>query len=347
MRSGSGSALAAYGYYFYAHGYFSAPMPSMAYFSPRFQAAAINVYLLWVFLAAAMFLAFDIRERNQRERVAEVIDSRPVSNLALVAGRFLGLLIVSWVPLLVVVLVVQLFGWSSRAAGWWLGDPVEPVSQTAFLLVDALPILAFWIGLVLLLAAVSRSRLVVIAVALAVLGLQMWAYTAVPAYLYAGLSPLSAQLGSASEVVPRFAETAMGVQRVALVLLATAFVAVAAVAYPRTDGVGVARYLAIGAVLAGIAALCIGWTTQKGVNDVRIREQWRVAHAAAGGGPTARPDVEKISGSVVIAPGDRLEIDVRMALASPAGLTRLVFSLNPGMRIDHLAVEGRPVPFTP
>ena len=343
---GSGSALAAYGYYFYAHGYFSAPMPSLAYFSPRFQAAAINVYLLWIFLAAAVFLAFDIRERDQRERIAEVIDCRPVSNLALMAGRWLGMLIVSWVPMLMVVLVVQLFGWSSRVAGWWLGEPVEPVAQTAFLLVDALPILAVWIGLVLLLGAVSRSRLVVIVVALAVLGLQMWAYTAVPAYLYAGLSPLSAQLGWASEVVPRFAETAIGVQRAALVLLATAFVSVAAVAHPRADGVAAAPYLTIGAVLAGIAALGIGWATLRGVDDVRIREQWRVAHADAGAGLAARPDVQAISGSVVIVPGDRLEIDVRMALASPAGLTRLVFSLNPGMRIDHLAIEGRQVPFS-
>lgn len=174
----------------------------------------------------------------------------------------------------------------------------------------------------------------------------MWAYTAVPAYLYSGLSPLSAQLGSASEVVPRFVETAMGVQRAALVLLATAFVSVAAVVHPRADGVAAAPYVAIGAVLAGIAVLGIGWATLQGVNDVRIRDQWRVAHSDAGEGLTARPDVEMISGSIVIVPGDWLEIDVWMALASSADLTRLIFSLNPGMRIDHLAVEGRPVPFS-
>ena len=73
----------------------------------------------------------------------------PISNLALVVGWFLGLLLVSSLPMLMVVLVVQLFGWSSRAVGWWLGEPVEPVAQTAFLVVDALPILAFWIALVL------------------------------------------------------------------------------------------------------------------------------------------------------------------------------------------------------
>ena len=343
---GCGSVLVAYGYYFYAHGYFSAPMPAMAYFSPRFQAAAINVYLLWVFLAAAAFLAFDVGERNQRERIVEVIDCRPVSNLALMAGRLLGLLLVSWVPMLTVVLVVQLFGWGSRTAGWWLGEPVEPVAQTAFLLVDALPILAFWIALVLALAALTRNRLLVILVALALLAIQMWAYTSVPAYLYVGLSPLSAQLGWASDIDPRFVEFEMAVQRAALVVLATAFVCVAAVAQPREDGGSVARYFAIGAVLAGLGVLGVVSATLKGVNDVRTREQWRAAHEDVGEALTVLPDVEEISGNVVIVPGDRLEVDVLLALAMPAGQTRLVFSLNPGMRIDHLAMGRRAVPFS-
>ena len=343
---GSGSVLAAYGYYFYAHGYFSVPMPAMAYFSPRFHAAAINVYLLWIFLAAAAFLAFDIGARNQRERVADVIDSRPVSNLALVVGRFLGLLLVSWVPMLMVVLVVQLFGWSSRAAGWWLGEPVEPVAQTAFLVIDAAPILAFWIAFVLALAALIRNRLFVMVMALGALGLQMWAYTAVPAYLSAGLSPLSAQPGWASDILPRFAEIEMAVQRGALVVLAAALVGVAAVAQTRADGTPAPRYFAIAAVLAGAGVLGLAWATLNGVDDVRIREQWRVVHEGAGEASKEFPDVEKIAGSVVILPGDRLEIDVSISVAKPAGKRRLVFSLNPGMRIDHLAIGAESVPFS-
>ena len=342
---GSGSVLAAYGYYFYAHGYFSVPMPAMAYFSPRFHAAAINVYLLWIFLAAAAFLAFDIGARNQRERVADVIDSRPVSNLALVAGRFLGLLLVSWVPMLMVVLVVQLFGWSSRAAGWWLGEPVEPVAQTAFLVIDAAPILAFWIALVLALAALVRNRLFVMVVALGALGLQMWAYTAVPAYLYAGLSLLSAQPGWASDIVPRFAGVEMAVQRGALVVLAAALVGVAAVAQARADGAPASRYFAIAAVLAGAGALGLVWTTLNGVDDVRIREQWRAVHEGAVAAKEL-PDVEKIAGSIVILPGDRLDIDVQISVAKPAGVTRLVFSLNPGMRIDQLVIDTEPASFS-
>ena len=73
---GSGCVLAAYGYYFYAHGYFSVPMPSLAYFSPRFQSAAINVYLLWIFLAAAMF------SRSTSVSATSASESRRSSTLA-------------------------------------------------------------------------------------------------------------------------------------------------------------------------------------------------------------------------------------------------------------------------
>lgn len=89
----------------------------------------------------------------------------------------------------------------------------------------------------------------------------------------------------------------------------------------------------------------VAWATLSGVDDVRVREQWRAAHENAGEALTT-PDVESISGSIVIAPGDRLEIDVQLALAKPARPARLVFSFNPGMRIDHLAIEGQAMPFS-
>ena len=173
---GAGTALGAYSYYFYVHGLMSGSMPVAGYYSPRFQAAAINVYVLWVFVAAAAFLAFDIGARNVRERVADVVDSRPVSNLSLFAGRLIGVLCVAWVPILLIVVLVQLATWLAPDRGWWFGGPVEPVAQTAFVLLDSLPVLIVWIAFVLLLDVVVRNRLVVILAALAVLALQVWAW---------------------------------------------------------------------------------------------------------------------------------------------------------------------------
>ena len=245
-------------------------------------------------MAAAAFLAFDTGTRNGRERIADVVDSRPIGNLALLTGRLLGMLAVVWVPLFGVVLIVQLFGFVSRAVGWWLGDPVEPVAQTAFLLMDGLPILAFWIALVMVLVAAVRNRLLVLLLAAATLGVQLWAYGAVPASLYGPLSLLSAQIGWASEIVPRFADIGTVVQRGALILFASALVCVAAVATPRSDGVSTFRPLVVAAVLFAVGGLGVAWTTARSLADTDARERWLAVHEDAAG--AVRPNVERIAG---------------------------------------------------
>ena len=343
---GSAAVLTAYGYYFHVHSQMSAPAPSMGYFSPRFNASAINVYLLWIFLAAAAFLAFDVSERDRRARIVDVVDCRPVSNLALLIGRLLGLLCVTWVPILTTILVVQLFGTVSRVAGWWLGEPVEPFAQTAFLLIDGIPILAFWIAFVLVLADLLRNRLWSIAVASAGLGLQMWAYTTVPVSVYAAISPLSAQVGWASDLVPRFVTAEIVVQRSALVVLAAALLCVAAVGRRRNDGAHVTARVGAAVGLAALGSLGIVWATLQGGDDLRAREQWRAAHRAAAKAAGTLADVERIAGEIAIRPGEGLALDARMRLSKPSGLKALVFSFNPGMRLEHLSSGTRALHFS-
>ena len=45
--------------------------------------------MLRVFMMALVFLSFDIRARDERERMHEVLDTRPVDNLAMLIGRLL------------------------------------------------------------------------------------------------------------------------------------------------------------------------------------------------------------------------------------------------------------------
>ena len=342
---GAGTALGAYGYYFYVHGLMSGSLPVAGYYSPRFQAAAINVYVLWVFVAAAAFLAFDIGARNVRARIADVLDSRPVSNLTLLVGRLIGVLCVAWVPILVIVVLVQLAAWLARDAGWWFGEPAEPVAQTAFVMLDSLPLLIFWIAFLLLLDAVVRNRLAVILVALAVLALQVWAYGTAPAYLYGPLSPLSAQVGWASDMAPRFVDVEMAGQRGALVLFAAAFVAFASVAHARADAPSRSGRLGAAVALAVAGGSGVAWAGLQSAEDLNLRAQWRAVHEEVD--PLRGiPDVETIAGDIVVLPGVRLEMDLRVAFAKPAGSTRLTFSFNPGLRIERLSAGGQAVPFS-
>ena len=50
--------------------------------------------------------------------MAEVLDSRPVSNLELLGGRFLGTLGMAMLPPLVLAGLVQLIGLASGLFGW-------------------------------------------------------------------------------------------------------------------------------------------------------------------------------------------------------------------------------------
>ena len=65
----------------------SAVAPLAGAYAPRFVLSVVGNAWLWLFLVAAVFLAFDARQQDERARVAEVLDARPTSNLALLSGR--------------------------------------------------------------------------------------------------------------------------------------------------------------------------------------------------------------------------------------------------------------------
>ena len=80
------------------HGFGSTYSSSLSTFSPRFLVAAMGFRYLVIFIIGSVFLGFDVRARDQRERVAEVLDSRPYTNLELMVGKLVALLAASGVP---------------------------------------------------------------------------------------------------------------------------------------------------------------------------------------------------------------------------------------------------------
>ena len=62
------------------------------------------------FMFGSVFMAFDARNRDVRERIVEVLDARPLSNLELLLGRFLGVLFMGWIPAVILVFVLWIVG---------------------------------------------------------------------------------------------------------------------------------------------------------------------------------------------------------------------------------------------
>ena len=336
-----GTTLAVSVYYAYAHGVLSSA--NAGRFGPRFLIAELGVYLVWLLLVGAVFMAFDVRNADLRARIAEALDVRPFSNFAMVTGRALGVVGAVAMPVLATVVVLQVLGTLARAADFWMGDPIEPVSLASFVLLDVLVAIFVWSATVLLLSSALRNRLLVVLVAALLLALQFWAMTTVPMYLLPAVSVLSSTGGWASDITVQFADFDRVLQRSAVLVLGVGVCILAAAVHPRAEGGSRFRLGILGTVVALVAVAGLAAVALRGIGMIDKRDGWLAVHRAAA---TARPDVERITGTVKIDPGDGLDLDIDLHLRVNHMQARSwVFSFNPGLRLTELRHGEEAIPF--
>ena len=123
-------------------------------------------------------------------------------------------------------------------------------------------------------------------------------------------------------------------------MLAAGFLALAATCDARPDSSRWRPQAAVGAVLVAAGVLVIGLLALDAATERAQRLHWADRHAAIAHEPA--PDVMRVSGRVDIEPGRRLTIDLALTVRSPSSvpLAALNLSLNPGMRIEALQVDG-------
>ena len=311
---------------------------------PRFALPGFGILVLWVLVAGIVFLAFDIPGRDARERVAAVLDSRPPSNVALLAGRLLAVALAAWLPLVVLAVLLQAGGLVIDHLDARSGVSAEPVSLATFMFVDAPVTLLFWGALVVLLAAALRNRLVVAVVALGLLATHAWGVLNTPLYLLPIVSGI-ANLGlPGSEILPRTVSGADLVQRLSVLALAAGLLAAAAAMLPRRDAPSRMPRLGAGVALLVLGAAGIGGLVWFVEAERSERVAWADAHESALDAP--RPDVERLSGTIDVDPEHQLEIDVVLDLRTPEpAFDELRFSLNPAMTVETVRLDGNDVAF--
>src|SRR5690606_5493369 len=167
--------IGAYFYYGTLHALFSSMSASVGMIGPRYLMGAVGVYYMAIFVFGIVFLGFDVRARDVREGIVEVLDSRPLTNLELVAGRFVALFLAAWVPIVVLVVLIQGLGWRLPMLGSPVGRTVEPLSLVSFALLMAIPALAFAIALVFVITLAVRHRLLAALISIAAIAGLMWA----------------------------------------------------------------------------------------------------------------------------------------------------------------------------
>ncbi len=325
------------------HGFasrFSATIGSMG---PRYLMAEIGLYMVIIFITGLIFLAFDIRARDVRERMVEVLDSRPVSNAEFLIGRTFALVLMAWIPVLVFGLVVQAFGVIAISLDLPIGEPIEPYSLANFILY-ALCAFVMWCSVIVLLAVLIGNRLLVVVAALALFGLQIWSVWQLPIYLQELLSVFS--MGLASDVMPLLLTDTQILQRLAMWILAAGFLVLAVAFHPRRDDGSKILQVSLGAGLVAVACVCIGIQASVAIGNIDQRSSWLKDHEARREEP--RADVLAIEGSVVIEPGSQLELDLQVRLKAPANeqLDVLLFTFNPGLTVEQISAGGEEVSWT-
>ena len=341
-----------YTFYLLVHTSYSSVSLAAGNASPRYAFAYYNVYLIWFLMGTLILFADRVFRLDREEMIAESLHSRPVSNAVFLGGKLTALTLTVWLPLLFVVSLIQAFGAVGSFFGW-PGLAFSRVSWFAMLFSDALPTFFFWTSLLLLLAALYRSRFAFYVTAFVLLGCFIVADSFVPNYLLPATSLASSYDGWSSDLAPRLSDNKTLVHRSALLAFGAGFFTLAAAVYGRRDDASQIVRILLATVLVIFASCLVAAVVSWCLKDLSRVDGWREAHLGAatevpsGDDRYQIPDVVAVVGDVGIDPGENLAIDlsVSVRLKENDG-SPLLFSLNPGIVAASVTSGGAPLPFS-
>lgn len=333
--------LGSYAYYAILHWMFSSRSATIAAINPRYFMSAIGLYYLMLFMFGLVFLGFDVRSRDKRERIVEVLDSRPCTNLELMLGKFLGLFIACWIPVVVIAVVLALGGLAA-------GEPVEPLSLVSFSLAIMIPAFTFGLGFVFFVTLLVRHRgLAAVLLVAALIGLYT-ALLASPLYVLPAIDVTGVYIVNfPSDVLRGIADLDGWAQRLAVLLAGLGLIWLSAAIHPRLDQGSRASRAVVGLLMVLVGAGVCGGLALADRSAIQRKAHWREVHERRS--RDAAPDLLSVSGSVTIEPGRvlREKLILRFRAPEDVQLATALFSLNPGLRIDRLTdAQQRELSFT-
>ena len=297
----------------------------------------IGFFAVWV-----IFLAFDVRSRDKRDRLDEVIGVLPVSNLELVFGRATGITVLMIVPIVALISLYWIVGFVISLT-WPDSGIREPELYVtlATLLIDMVPNILFWVALVMMLTLLVRLRVIAAAIALGLVGGMMWAQNSVPIYVLNVINTYTVVHPLPSYIAPTFTNLEILPHRLAMLLLSFAFLCIAAALYPRLDKVNKPRLLISGLVLVGLGTLVFVFVNLQFKGEHASRQEMAATHKPYSN--LHQMDVDSMAGRIEIDPGGSTNASFTVqstALASIDVDDEIVMSLNPGYEIESIELNG-------
>jgi len=320
----------------------AAESASVGMMAPTYIAATLGPYFIALYCIAMILLAYDLRGRDIRNKIDEVLAVVPASNVVVLLARLLGLVILIAVPMVVFITFVVLYGWIAELNNLGYGNLIELHSVASFLIWDLVPNLAFFGALTIFLSTIIRSRIVVIALALGGVIIVFWLFLRLPLDYTGVLVTSSGASLFPSEIAPRLVSGEILLNRFSLMLFAGSFIVLAG-SFLRRPLMHRRHY-----TLGGIGAFVLGSFVIGGtlgfqhLSRMEVQD-WVRTHDAMD--LSTFPDVTHIRGAVDIFPGRQVLLDVTVDLIPPENNVHdyVVLSLNPGYRKLQLWVGGEEI----
>lgn len=202
---------------------------------PRFTFSEIAWTMLLMFSIGIIFLASDLRSRDVRNRIHEVLDSQAVWDIEAVFGRLVGVVLFLAVSAAVLTTGIVVYGVLADAFDFLVGTPIELVSVLAFLVWDIIPSLFLWGSLAILLMQLIKIRFLAVLATLVILGSVYFLYLVLPFSVSSILSLQSGASAYPSELAPTFVTWITLVNRFFMVVIAGGYLALAALLQSRNQ----------------------------------------------------------------------------------------------------------------
>ncbi|MCY3540626.1 MAG: hypothetical protein OXH31_01775 [Gammaproteobacteria bacterium] len=305
----------------------------------RYMLSSLLNDFIAIFSIGFIFLAFDIRARDVQNRIADVIDSLPASNVEIIIGRLAGIFLLLFIPC--VVFLAVLAGYESISGLFESRSRLDipPLWMMSLITWNLIPILWFYGALVVCLSILLRLRLLTAIFAVGVLSGFFWINDYIPVRLQDSLPQFLGSTIVPSDLTTTFVSTPVLVNACGALLVSIALILFAANALNRIE-----PRRRLNATL-GIVALCIasiGYFSlfASTLSAENRKEEWVKTHQQYI--HDAHPDVRHLEGTVALQPGNSVSLDVTLTVIKPTANSTdsVVFSLNPGYKSPELFVNG-------
>ncbi len=339
------ATLVAYSMSCFIHVFVAPYSPTFGAATPKYLLENIDPTFFLIFQLAALVLVFDAPHRHRRNQIAEVLDTKPVSNFELLMGRVIATAALMWLLVVVVVLIPCLIGLIAAVGGFDFAEPLAIASVLNLLFLDAPITLLYWCAFAVFLTCTLRFRVAVFAVATTFMVLWFFLTIESPYSVLSLVSPSSNDTLFISDLTPELVSTPVFLVRLATLLLALAFVLLAASWVERNDGTSRPNVWVVAPLVLVACAGMYGLASAMVFGALADEKRWREFHATAEEGREV--DLKRISGTMQLNARSHLELDLKLEFATDLQDSEpFVFAFNPAMNIQSLELNESNVSYT-